>query len=510
MPAVSQKKNHAALAALPVEAYRQVVDQSDLAISITDAKANILYANEAFSRITGYGLEEVIGKNESLLSNRSTPRPVYDSMWSNLQAGKAWAGRLLNRKKGGDLYLAELNITPVQDENGETTHFLGMHRDITHLHQMECLVRNQKNLIETVVDAAPFVFVLLNINGRVILDNQEYKKLVTDLGEAEPAHALLNQLQPNWRSLLATNPAACTFTQREARIDRRGGLKQASRWFSCSATLIRQQDEAADSFFCGSDSNSLLLAIADTTNLHIEQERARTAAMHAILAEEERVASIRESLSAALFRLEEPMNVMTSAVNLLQRRDPSSAELLRSAVDASRAHIDALRQVIPHSGPETLASINLNEILRDVLQIVTPALLAAGIVVDWKPTSTLPALAARPFQLRVLFKALLENAIEAMDCKGWKRRELTITTGVADDCLVAHIIDTGPGLPPEWRLRAFEPFFTTKSGSGNHLGTGLSRAQQVVADHGGFIDLSTNASGGCTASVEFRIDSDRR
>lgn len=140
--------------------------------------------------------------------------------------------------------------------------------------------------------------------------------------------------------------------------------------------------------------------------------------------------------------------------------------------------------------------------------IGTPKFLRNGVVVDWQPAPTLPSILGRPLQLRVLFKALVDNAVEAMSVKGWNRRELRIATTVEDDCLIVRVTDSGPGMPPEWRLRAFEPFFTTKSGGGRHLGTGLSRAQQVVADHGGFIDLSESASGGCTVTVEFRVDGD--
>ncbi|HNA29665.1 MAG TPA: PAS domain S-box protein, partial [Thiobacillaceae bacterium] len=68
----------------PLEVFRQAVEQSALAISITDAKARILYANPAFQRVTGYGREEVLGHNESLLSYRVTPRIVYESMWAQL------------------------------------------------------------------------------------------------------------------------------------------------------------------------------------------------------------------------------------------------------------------------------------------------------------------------------------------------------------------------------------------------------------------------------------------
>ena len=61
------------ISGLPGEAFRMAVDQADLAISITDPKANILFANEAFVRVTGYSREEIVGKNESTLSNKTTP-----------------------------------------------------------------------------------------------------------------------------------------------------------------------------------------------------------------------------------------------------------------------------------------------------------------------------------------------------------------------------------------------------------------------------------------------------
>lgn len=490
---------------LPPEAYLQAVNQADLAISITDPKANILFANEAFTRVTGYSSTEIIGKNESVLSNHTTPSVVYQQMWGELSHQRPWSGRLLNKRKDGSLYLAELSISPVVDSTGKTTHYLGMHRNITELHQLERQVRNQKNLIESVIDAAPIAFVLLDQNGRVILDNQEYKKLVTDLRVTEPAHALLDSLLPQWRPALGEAPGKCIFIGREARIDRPGGRP---RWLSVTTSVIEIHSDCADSYFCAAGSPGLLLVIGDVTSLRAEQERARAAALQAVLAEEERTAAIREGLSAAIFRLEEPMNVMASAISVLQRRDPASAEMLQHALQASREHMESLRQVIPQSPQEIVVNVNINEILRDVLEICTPRLLAAGIVVDWQPAVTLPSILGRPLQLRMLFKALIDNAIEAMNIKGWRRRELSLSTELERDCIVIAILDTGPGIPPEWRHKAFEPFFTAKNGSGRHIGTGLSRAQQVVADHGGIIDLDESPSGGCKAIVEFRIDGD--
>ena len=84
MPETLAQADAAKLAALqpslPDGVFHQAVDQADLAISITDTRANILFANAAFSAVTGYGPDEIVGKNESILSNGTTPRLVYQAL----------------------------------------------------------------------------------------------------------------------------------------------------------------------------------------------------------------------------------------------------------------------------------------------------------------------------------------------------------------------------------------------------------------------------------------------
>ena len=277
---------------------------------------------------------------------------------ARLAAGQPWNGRLLNRRQDGSVYLAEVSITPVHAPDGSVSHYLGMHRDVTDMHRLECQVRNQKALIESVVDAAPMLIALLDVDDRVVLDNQEYKKLVADLRVKEPAHTLLDSVLANWRDELAARPERCIFFNREARVDRPGGRP---RWLSVSATTLATQSDLADAYFSVGGQTGLLLVISDVSSVREEQERARTASLQAVLAEEERTASLREGLSAAIFRLEEPMNVMASAVSMLQRRDPSAAAMLKQALTASRPFrgesVGATLLQVVRSVPEPLRAL---------------------------------------------------------------------------------------------------------------------------------------------------------
>ena len=72
------------LSKLPHGLFAEIVRQAPVAIAITDAKATIVYVNKAFTEITGYAPNESIGRNQSMLSDKRTPREVYEELWCNL------------------------------------------------------------------------------------------------------------------------------------------------------------------------------------------------------------------------------------------------------------------------------------------------------------------------------------------------------------------------------------------------------------------------------------------
>lgn len=486
---------------IPADLFRAVVEQADIAISITDPHASIQYINPAFTRSTGYAPEDAMGRNQSILSNHTTPPDVYRGMWEKITAKEPWSGRLVNSRKDGSRYLADLTITPVLDAEGNISHFLGLHRDITELHSLECAVRNQKVVIESVVDGAPMVLALLNMEDKVMLDNHAYKALMADLGMQEPATVLLEAVRSNLGSGFSPfRPGARAFLDQQVRLDRPHWRNP--RWYSCSGVWVAADNDDADAFYDGHSDAYLLLVATDVSRQVTEHEKARVAALQVMLAEETRQQALRESLSAAVFQMEGPLNVLNSVVNLMGRRgcDPAQAALAE-ALKAGQSVLETLRATIPFAQTEATSLVNLNEVVRDVLDLSAQKFLAAGVSVAWQPQLVLPGIQGHANRLRSMVKALVDNAVEAMNVKGWNQRELTLETSLEGGAVNVNVIDTGPGLPTDQRLKAFEPFWTTKKMHGNHLGTGLSSAQQVAVDHGGNIQLTESARGGCLAQV---------
>ncbi|GAB6051912.1 hypothetical protein JCM17960_07320 [Magnetospira thiophila] len=215
-------------AGLPPRIFLEAVEQLPLAISITDTWANIIYANKAFSQITGYLPEELVDRNESILSNKATPTHVYEDLWATIGGGDVWCGIMVNRKKCGDPYVADLTVVPVKDADQRVAFYVGIHRDVTALHQLEQEVRNQKTLIESVLQAAPVAMVFLDPDGGVVLDNHAYKLLTADLRIAEPAERVLAAVAESKKcDLKEIFDQKIDFSHVEIRIDSGGAASRA-------------------------------------------------------------------------------------------------------------------------------------------------------------------------------------------------------------------------------------------------------------------------------------------
>jgi diguanylate cyclase (GGDEF)-like protein/PAS domain S-box-containing protein len=115
----------------------QVFEHTTEGIVITDLEGTILSANPAFTEITGYSTEEVLGKTPAVLKSDRHLADFYDEMWQTLKNTGMWQGEIWNRRKNGEAYLEWLNISSVKNKKGEIIRYIGMFHDITDLKQVK-------------------------------------------------------------------------------------------------------------------------------------------------------------------------------------------------------------------------------------------------------------------------------------------------------------------------------------------------------------------------------------
>lgn len=104
---------------------------------VTDAQRTMLRVNHAFTQISGYAADEVIGKTPRMLQSGRHDADFYAAMWATIQLEGVWHGEIWNRRKNGEIYPEQITITAVKGSTGPVTHYVAVLRDITERKQLE-------------------------------------------------------------------------------------------------------------------------------------------------------------------------------------------------------------------------------------------------------------------------------------------------------------------------------------------------------------------------------------
>lgn len=495
---------------LPAWLFVEAVEQAPIAISITNKKANIQYINQAFLDVTGYDSNELIGKNQSTVSYKKTPRHIYHDLWSTISSKKIWRGRLLNRKKNGDAYLADLTVAPMLDSNNKVSHYVAVHYDITEKYQAEKKLENQKNLIESVINASSVAMAVLDHNKRVVMDNLQYKSLVSDLNQPEPAHLFLELIATDLGDIydyLINHPTG--VQNLEICID--GGHKNEPRWFACSGKIFHEHGTHASNYFEDARHQYLLLSISDITQQKKQQQKIHLNSLRIMLSEEERIRTIRETLLGAIHQVSQPLHQIQAAINLLRQNERNSTllDLLKQLENGCQQTVSTLDNCVPEIAPSALNPININQVLHEVLLINSTQLINNSIVIEWSPATVLPNIMGSENKLLMLFKQLIDNAIAAINNSDSHERLIKIHTIASNDNVIVYVSDSGSGIPVEQHVKVFEPFYSTPKKGRKQAGMGLVMAKEIVQQMNGFIEIIPSPQQGCCFKIAFPvIDSD--
>jgi diguanylate cyclase (GGDEF)-like protein/PAS domain S-box-containing protein len=141
------------------------------AIVITDFHGTIMWVNRAFTTMTGYSKEEILGKNPRILKSGEQPESYYAELWSTISSGKVWKGEIVNRRKDGTTYAEEMTITSVSLEdigNPTNTYFIAIKQDIT-----------QRKAAEKQVQFLAYYDALTGLPNRTLLQDRLTKALAS-------------------------------------------------------------------------------------------------------------------------------------------------------------------------------------------------------------------------------------------------------------------------------------------------------------------------------------------
>lgn len=256
----------------------------------------------------------------------------------------------------------------------------------------------------------------------------------------------------------------------------------------------------------------VLIDITERRRAELEADQQRGELAHL-----SRVTTVSELSGSLAHELNQPLAIILSnaqaAQRLLVQNPPDIAEvreILADIVSEDRRAGDVIQRLraLLKRGETRLQSLDLNEVVEEVLRLARSDLIGRGIILHRELAGALPPVLGDRIQLQQVLLNLILNAGDAMADNPPAQRQLTLATTQADGTVRLSVADTGCGLPPEVD-RVFTPFYTTKK---NGLGLGLPICRSIVTAHKGRLWAAAHPEGGAVFHIELPVaggDSDQ-
>lgn len=241
----------------------------------------------------------------------------------------------------------------------------------------------------------------------------------------------------------------------------------------------------------------------EETNLELYQTARR-------LTELERLAAAGQTAAQLAHEVGTPLNLISGHVQLLLASPSHDPDAERKRLETISTQIERIerivRQMLDRTRPEAaeMSPLDLNQLLRRIFDATAPTLDASDVRLTHALARDLPPVVGDADRLQQVFINLVNNALDAMPDGG----ELKVTTrfihneGDGEGAVSVEFEDTGTGMSEDVRARIFDPLYTTKA-RGRGTGLGLVVVRQALAEHGGRIEVESEAGAGSRFRLTF-------
>jgi PAS domain S-box-containing protein len=476
--------------------------QVEGAILITTARLDppgpqISYASPAFLRMSGYEIEELLGKPPLVLHGPKTDRRLLDQLQERLALGESCSAEFIFYRKDGAEYAVEASVSPIRDHQGEITHFISAQRDATDRNSARRF-REQLDFLDDSKDA----IAVADLNGGVTYWGKGAARLYGWSSEEMKGKRLADLL------FGATPPGAAAGGGAEE-FER--ALFEQGKWRGELAQLTKDGSEIiVESRFAllhdeRGEPESVIIVNTDVTE---------TRRLEAVVLRAQRLESIGSLASAIAHDLNNVLAPILMALHTLQQRftDENSRRWISLMSKSAERGKDLIERVLTFArGAEgERAPLQTVGLIRDIAKILKDTL-PKNIELQVQAPEDLWSVIGDTTQIHQVLMNLCINARDAMPAggklmiKARNRRLVEEERRLGPNPLHEHYVrisvsDTGIGIPQEIQDRIFDPFFTTKE-RGKGSGLGLSTALVIVRGHGGFVNLFSKVGKG----TEFKV-----
>jgi PAS domain S-box-containing protein len=493
--------------------FRRLADTAPLMIWMSESDTRRTYFNRRWLELTGRRPDEDLAEGWADSVHPEDRTLAVESYRAAVTEQRSFTIDYRLRRWDGEHRWVLDHGVPRIDEHGSMTGYVGSVIDITALNTALRAVLESTALRSAIFGSMYGQVAALDRDGFIIAVNHSWTRSAEAEG-TDPARGATvgaNYLDACRRAAAAGDVDALRALDAvtgvlagktsDARLEYGSRSKSAERWFEMNVEAFRRPDGGA------------VISYIDITRRRQAEDEARR--QRDELAHAQRVTTLGELSASLAHEINQPLAAIVTnaqaAVRLLERQgvvhDDVSEALTDVAADAQRASgiIRRLR-ALSRKEHSSQKSLDLNELIDDVVTLLRYDLASKGITVLRASDSTVPLVSGDPIQLQQVVLNLLVNASEAIGHTPDRPREIAITTTLLAPGLVEVAVrDTGIGAKGVDLGRMFERFFSTKPSG---LGMGLSISRSIVEAHGGHIRAEVNPDRGLTLRVELPCEGD--
>lgn len=482
-------------------------------VIVTDAARRIVLVNPAFEAITGFRQVEVEGRTCALLQGPLTDAGTVQEIGRALRAHQAFAGEILNYCKDGSIYWNDLSISPVRDERGELTHFIGITRDITERKRAQAALEEGEARYRDAAEAAGGYIWDLDLNFRYtfvsraaedLLGYSAQEMLGRTPAEFMPAGEIARVNKWLDKHL---EPDGSMRGLEHRYLTKSGGIF----WAQVSRVVMRDALGAVVGYR-GTAFDITARKSAEVAHTALEAQLRESQKMEAIGTLAGGIAHDFNNIIAAILGNVALARQDVGATSLAQ-------ESLREIHKAATRARDLVRQILSFSRRQQThyEPTDLAPLIDDTARLLR-ATLPARVSVDVHCEPGTPSVLADASQIQQIVINLATNATQALGGRPG-RIGLRLDSAVLDSATLQRhptlrplnhrgvrapvritVTDDGPGMDEATRARIFEPFFTTKP-VGEGTGLGLAVVHGIVQGHNGVTVVESQPGAGAQFAI---------
>ncbi|MFA7418677.1 MAG: PAS domain S-box protein [Melioribacteraceae bacterium] len=469
-------------------------------IVITDKDGLVLWANSAFTKLTGYSLKEVLGKKTSFLKSGRQTSEYYEYMWHKISLGETWRGELINKRKDGNDYTEEMTITPVKSSSGEITYYVAIKQDITERKLAEEALKESELRFRGLYENATIGLYRTTPDGKILMANPTLLKIF-GIDSLEKLLAMqANQVYVDPESRL-------TF-KREVELNGRI-IGFESRWKRADGPIIYVRESAR----AIADESGNIVYFEGTVEDITEKKKVEEEIIRAKENAEKSDRLKSEFLAQMSHEIRTPLNVILNFSSLLKEELQNQVDdELKSSFDVidfeGKRIMRTVELILNMSELQTgnysfrSTTVNVSEILKKLHKEFEPLASAKRILFEVVAAEKDIHLRGDEYSINQIFYHLIDNAVKYTQVG---KVTVAVDRG-SNNQLIVDVIDTGIGIDDEYFQMLFTPFTREEKGYTRNFegnGLGLALVKRYCELNGAEIKVISNKGKGSTFRVIF-------